>query len=209
MGKGGAPGLPGGGNPFFGKPFVEPGSVLGGSVVRGRVADVQQTATFPTPFGKAARAWAGGGYMFGHQWLKTALFVQPVDDDSGRVERCLLFYGDLAGAVRPGNLVEARVRSRGGRLVVRQLNNVTTQSVVREEDSMGCGLVVFLVVGALFLGALLMAGLESGVLVAFLADVALQVCAAALQVIGVLLGAFGPVIVLVVGLALVVKHLFR
>lgn len=203
------PGLPGGTNPFAGKPFIEPGSVLGGSIVRGRVVDVQQTTTFPTPFGKAVRAWAGGGYMFGHQWLKTALYVQPADDDSGQVERCLLFYGDLAGAVRAGNLVEARVRSKGGRLVVRQLNNVTTQSAVREEDSMGCWLAVVLAVMALLFGALILAGLQSGVLVALLAEVALQICAAALQVIGVLLSAFGPVIVLTLGIALAVKALFR
>ena len=192
-----------------GKPFIESESLLGGAIVRGRVVDVRDTATFPTPFGKASWLVGGRGYMFGHQFLKTALFVAPVDDESGETERCLLFYGDIAGQVRAGHLVEARVSRVRGQLRVRQLNDLTTSATIRAEDSMGCISVAVLMIVAFVIGAFLMSTIASGTLVEVLAMVAVQIATAALNVISVLLAGFGPVILIILALVWIARSIFR
>lgn len=190
------------------RPFID------GDIITGRVVDVTQSSTLPSRAGKLSAFFAGSPYQIGqHQWYDTTVFVEPVDALDGEVERALIIHGNVTG-LRPGHIVEAQVSVRGGSLVVRRMVNLTTSSAVRAEGEVvgpmgGCLMMLFALIVVYALGCALVAAAESGALAAGAAAVVGSLLGALANVLGALFVAFGPAIVLIIGIALVLRSLFR
>lgn len=190
------------------RPFIE------GDVVTGRVVEVTQASTLPTPAGKLSAFCGGTPWQLGqHQWYETTVYVEPIGSLDGGTERALLVHGNVSG-VRPGHIVEAQVSVRGGALVVRRMVNLTTSSAVRAEGEAvspvgGCLMLLIAVIVVYGIGCALVAAAESGALAAGVTAVVGSLLVALVNVFGALFAALGPAIVLIIGIALVLRALFR
>ncbi len=191
-------------------PFIE------GKTLYGRVVDIQQGRTFPTDTAKVWNVLSGEPIQLSHEWVTTTVYLRPVDSFDPDMERAVIVYGSLQGAVRPGNIVQVRVAKRRGRLIVKRMVNVTTQMPVEMEGTMkiwhgfasllALSLLVFVIlsslINALFTGSLLRGLLETLMLLVDTARIAVLL----------VLMALGPIVPIVVGLLIliaVVKHLIR
>lgn len=133
--------------------FLEPGRV------RGRVVGVERSQSFPDANGKRAAWLSGSRWQLGqNQWASTAVYLAPTNAVDSSVQRCVHVDGDLAGAVRPGNVVEAQVHAQRGRLVADRMVNVTTNAEVPVGEGMlpGVSPAVFAVGGAVLLALVLL-----------------------------------------------------
>lgn len=184
----------------MGRGFIE------GDRVYGRVVRVQGSSSFPSTRGKLA-SWARGGrWQFGqNQWQENALYVVPADVPDSGVERCLHVSGDLAGAVREGNVIDARVRSRAGRLEVREIINVSTNADVTPTSGISSVWAVVALVVVIVLVAALAWGISSGALATVVLNLFGTLLVVVLEMIAAVTVELLPLIVVV---ALVVA-LFR
>lgn len=185
------------------QPFIE------GDRVVGRVVAVQGSSSFPGRSGKIADVFSGGRWQVGQQqWQESAVFVEPVNAPGSGVQRCLHVSGDLAGAVREGNVVEARVARRAGKLEVRRLVNLTTNAEATPAGvspallAMGA-VVLFVLVG------LLLWGVASGALVSAAAAFVSAAFVAALDAVARIFAAVAPYVIPIVVLLWVIARLFR
>ncbi|HIW75919.1 hypothetical protein [Gordonibacter sp.] len=181
--------------------------LISGNVVTGRVVDVQQQSVFQTTAGKViALVLDGQPWQFGHQVLKTTVFVEPArtyaNSFDANGQRGIVFYGDINAAVRPGHLIQSTVRRRGGQLYVKKLNNLTTNSRVSARFQIGgwmTALVALVTIGILllFITAVLKAIVDGSL---------------ASAIVGLFLTLFemlGPVVIMCVGVYWLIKSLFR
>ena len=129
-------------------------TLLAGDIVTGRVTDVQTLTKFQTGASKAfSLIFDGEPVQLSRQTTKTTLFVEPVNAYAAQGSpgscRALLFFGDMNGQVARNNIIQARVKQgRGGSLVIRELNNLTTSTSVRPAAQLHPALVVLVAIAA-------------------------------------------------------------
>ena len=127
-----------------------------GDIVSGRVVEVVAQQSIQNASGKWVALVADGKpYEFGTQTHKTTLFVEPINafgNDLAAQQRALVVFGDISSSVAKGHIVQAKVKERGGALVVQQLNNLTTHSSI--QPAAQANGTTILVVGAVLLLAL-------------------------------------------------------
>ncbi len=110
-----------------------------GDIVSGRVVEVVAQQSIQNASGKWVALVADGKpYEFGN--------------DLAAQQRALVVFGDISGSVAKGHIVQAKVKERGGALVVQQLNNLTTHSSI--QPAAQANGTTILVVGAVLLLAL-------------------------------------------------------
>lgn len=177
-----------------------------GDIVSGRVVEVVAQQSIQNSTGKWVALVADGQpYEFGTQTHKTTLFVEPIaafDGDLATQQRALVVFGDISGSVAKGNIVQAKVKERNGALVVQQLNNLTTRSSIQPAAQAG-GATILVVVAVLLL-ALLFIGWQA---FNFVASGGLA--SALLELVNGLLEAFGPALISIGLLFLLVKSFIK
>lgn len=176
---------------------------ISGNQIVGRVVAIEHSSSFPDSAGKFSTWCSGAPWQYGqHQWQGSAIYVTPVGALDASVQRCLHAYGDLEGAVRPGNVVRATVRNRRGRLVVERMVNETTRATVVGGGyaPVGAPPRIALVIAVICLVALVVALMSGALLhgVLVLGETLFVVCLDAVaRVVVALLPAIMPVIFLV------------
>lgn len=181
--------------------------LVDGNMITGRVVDVQQQSVFKTTAGKAmALIFDGQPWQFGSQVLTTTIFVEGINaysDSSGfNQQRGLVFHGNINAAVRPGHIIQAKVRQKGGQLYVSRLSNLTTNSCVTPTSQIGGWPIVLAVLAVASVPVLLLLALAAA-----FADGSLV--GGFTSLLSGLLEALGPSIVVCVGIYLLVKSLFK
>ena len=185
------------------RPFID------GNVICGRVVGIHSSSSFPGGVGKLASWAAGGRWQHGQrQWQESAIFVEPLGAEGSGVERCLHVSGDMAGAVREGNVIEARVTERAGRLEARRITNLSTNADATPAG-FGAGAFAVLLVALAALVALLWWAASTGALAAGIAAVVSGALLVALDVAGTVLAAVAPALIPFALLFFIVRLIFR